>query len=226
MARKKRRWFLGIFQPTESEADPEIPILQGRKKRRWGTEGMHVCLCALGVGILKEIFRNMMVTVTTGKKGLIICMTGSTKKKSSPITRTRRDQTLSVTQLALFQMYTRRQSSYITMFKRTPLVWALCICTRCGIKLVYIEDFHLSMLLFLKTILSVVNSLCYKESRTVNFIIVSQYREKGIKLKYKMTYQICLTGTNSLWSIPHHNFIGRQTIHIYRSGSRLLLFCL
>lgn len=148
------------------------------------------------------------------------------KKKSSPITRTRRDQTLSVTQLALFQMYTRRQSSYITMFKRTPLVWALCICTRCGIKLVYIEDFHLSMLLFLKTILSVVNSLCYKESRTVNFIIVSQYREKGIKLKYKMTYQICLTGTNSLWSIPHHNFIGRQTIHIYRSGSRLLLFCL
>lgn len=62
----------------------------------------------------------------------------------------------------------------------------------------YRRIFHLSMLHFLKIIFSVVNSLCYEESRTVNFVIVLQYREKGIKLKYKMIYQICLTGTNSL----------------------------
>lgn len=39
---------------------------------------MHTCvlyMCALGVGILREIFRNMMVTVTTGTKGLTISMT-------------------------------------------------------------------------------------------------------------------------------------------------------
>lgn len=74
-----------------------------------------LCMCALGVGILREIFRNMMVTVTTGTKGLTISMTKHTHtKKDSPITRTRRDQMLSVTELALVQLYTR-QSSYITM---------------------------------------------------------------------------------------------------------------
>lgn len=57
---------------------------------------MHTCvlyMCALGVGILREIFRNMMVTVTTGTKGLTISMTKRAHthtQKDSPITRTRR----------------------------------------------------------------------------------------------------------------------------------------
>lgn len=44
-----------------------------------------------------------------------------------------------------------------------------------------------------------------KDNSSVNFGTVSWYTGKGIKLKCKMTYQICLAGANSLWSIPRHN---------------------
>lgn len=184
-------------------------------------------MCALGVGILREIFRNMMVTVTTGTKGLTISMTKRTH------THTHKKTVLSQ---ELEDAFCYRASTVSAVHKTEFIHYHVQVHTavlgtlhmhqmwyQAGL---YRRIFHLSMLHFLKTIFSVVNSLCCKESRTVNFVIVWQYREKGIKLKYKMTYQICLTGTNSLWSIPHHNFIGRETIHIYKSGSRLLLFCL
>ena len=47
----------------------------------------------------------------------------------------------------------------------------------------YRRIFHLSMQSFLKTIFSVVNRLSYKENRTVNLVIVPQYRGKRNKIK-------------------------------------------
>lgn len=61
-----------------------------------------------------------------------------------------------------------------------------------------VQNNHLSMLHFLKPTFRVINSFAYKESKTIDFVTVSQIREKGIKLKSKMTNQICLTSTNSL----------------------------
>lgn len=61
-----------------------------------------------------------------------------------------------------------------------------------------VQKNHLTMLHFLEPTFSVINSFSYKESKTNNFVTVSQIREKGIKLRSKMTNQICLTCTNSL----------------------------
>lgn len=46
--------------------------------------------------------------------------------------------------------------------------------------------------------------------------VMSHSEEKGITLQYRMTYQISLTGANSLWSTLHHNFMGGKDIHIYK----------
>lgn len=141
MARKICQWFIGTFQPLQSKTNPEIPIWQGREKRRWGRESVHVCVHWVWIysGKYWEIWWWLWLQAQRSNN-LYDRKHTHTKKKSSPITITRRDQMLSVTQSALFQIYTTKQNSYITMYKRMPLLWVLRICTRCGTKLVYIEE--------------------------------------------------------------------------------------
>lgn len=84
MARKKCRWFLGIFQPLLREADPEIPVLAERERKKGG-RGQRTCAYVhmLGMGMLRKIFRNMIVTVTRGTEDLTISITGSQKGRKS-----------------------------------------------------------------------------------------------------------------------------------------------
>lgn len=153
------------------------------------------------MGILRETFRNMVVLLV-----LTICMTGSIenekkkkKKRSILITKTRRDQMLSsYTASTVLDVLNKTVFIHHRLQAHTTAVGILHMYQMWYQAGLYRRILHLSMLHFLKIIFSVVNSLCYEKSRTVNFVIVSQYREKGIKLNYKMTYQICLTGTNSL----------------------------
>lgn len=162
-------------------------LLKGRRERRCGRESAHVRVCALRVGILREIFGN----VTTGcdhdcrhkEPNDLYDRHKKREKRSSSITKARRDQMLSVTQLTLFQLYTR-QGLYITRYKRMLLLWALCICTRCSFKVAYMtESFICQYSIFWKQLFSVVNSLCYMERWTVIFFCCLTLQRKRNKIK-------------------------------------------